>query len=47
MQEPALATLIGLEPGRRVVGIVSLGYPESVDSPRRRTPASALTTWLD
>ncbi len=47
MREPVLETLIGLDPGRRVVGIVSLGYPASVDSPRRRTPASALTTWLD
>lgn len=47
MREPALGRLIGLEGSRRIVGIVSLGYPAESDRPRRRTSAAALTTWLD
>jgi nitroreductase len=47
MGEPALAELVGLAAGFRVVGVVSLGYPDETDPPRRRRPAQELTQWLD
>ncbi len=47
MREPEVEALAGLEGPRRIVGIVSIGYPAATESPRKRTPASALTTWLD
>lgn len=46
MQDPDVTALAGLEPGFRVVGIVSLGYPEAEEPPRRRRPASELTRWV-
>ena len=46
MQDPEVTALAGLEPGFRIVGIVSLGYPEADDPPRRRRPASELTRWV-
>ena len=45
MQDSEVVALAGLEPGFRIVGIVSLGYPEGEESPRRRRPASELTRW--
>ena len=47
MQDPDVAALAGLEPGFRIVGIVSLGYPEGPEPPRRRRPASELTRWVN
>lgn len=47
MQDPGVATLVGLEPGHRVAAIVSLGYPDEVESPRRRKPAAEVTRWVD
>jgi nitroreductase len=47
MRDPALAELVGLPHGYRVVGIVSVGYPAESEAPRRRRPAGELTSWLD
>ena len=47
MREPALAELVGLPEGYRIVAVVSLGYPAEEELPRRRRPASELTRWLD
>ena len=47
MQDPALAELVGLPPGYRVVGVVSVGYPADPETPRRRRPAGELTSWLE
>jgi nitroreductase len=47
MRDPDLGALVGLEPGFRIVGVVSLGYPAESDPPRRRLPADGLTRWVD
>jgi nitroreductase len=47
MRDPALAELIGLPEGYRVVGILSVGYPVEAEPPRRRRPAGELTSWLE
>ncbi|HUR94785.1 MAG TPA: nitroreductase [Gemmatimonadales bacterium] len=47
MRDPGLATLVGLEPGFRVVAVLSLGYPEASEPPRRRKPAAELTRWIE
>lgn len=47
MRDAALAELVGLPEGFRVVGIVSLGYPAAEEAPRRRTPVEQVTRWLD
>jgi nitroreductase len=47
MRDPGVASLVGLEQGFRIVGIVSLGYPAAEEPPRRRRPASDLTRWID
>jgi nitroreductase len=46
MQDPEVTALAGLEPGFRIVGIVSVGYPEADEPPRRRRSASELTRWV-
>jgi nitroreductase len=46
MREPALAELVGLPEGFRVVGVLSLGFPAEPESPRRRRPAEEVTRWL-
>jgi nitroreductase len=46
MRDPALAELIGLPEGYRVVGVLSLGYPAEAETPRRRRPAGELTRWI-
>jgi nitroreductase len=46
MQDPDITALAGLEPGFRIVAIVSVGYPEAEEPPRRRRPASELTRWV-
>jgi nitroreductase len=47
MRDPALAELVGLPDGYRVVGIISIGYPAEPEAPRRRRPAGELTSWLE
>jgi nitroreductase len=47
MTDPDVTALAGLAPGFRIVGIVSLGYPETDEAPRRRRPASELTRWVN
>jgi nitroreductase len=46
MRDPALAQLVGLPDGYRVVGLLSVGYPAQSDPPRRRRPARDLTRWI-
>ncbi len=46
MSEPALAELAGLPDGHRIVGVVSLGYPQDREPPRRRRPAAEFTRWV-
>jgi nitroreductase len=47
MRDPALAELVGLPDGYRVVGMLSVGYPVEAEPPRRRRPAAELTSWLE
>ena len=47
MRDPGVASLVGLEEGYRIVGVVSVGYPAAEESPRRRRPAAELTRWLE
>ena len=47
MRDPGLADLVGLPPGFRVVGVLSLGYPQDEEPPRRRRPAAELTSWIE
>jgi nitroreductase len=47
MQQPALAELVALPEGYRVVTLLSVGYPADSGTPRRRRPAAELTTWLE
>jgi nitroreductase len=47
MRDPDLAALVGLEPGFRVVAVVSVGYPVEAEPPRRRRPAEGFTRWVE
>lgn len=47
MRVPALAELVGLPEGYRVVGVLSLGYPAEQGVPKRRRPAAEVTRWLE
>ena len=47
LREPALAELVGLPEGFRVVGVLSLGYPAEQAGPKRRRPAAEVTRWLE
>lgn len=47
MRDPEVESIVGLEQGFRIVGMVSLGYPATEDPPRRRRPAAELTRWVD
>jgi len=46
MEHGEVRGLVGASPGERIVGIVSLGWPQGVATPVRRTAAAAKTTWL-
>jgi nitroreductase len=46
MRDPGLARLVALPSGFRIVGLLSLGYPDGEEKPRRRRPAAELTTWI-
>jgi nitroreductase len=47
MRDPALLELAGVPENYRIVGVVPLGFPLEDEAPRRRTPASELTRWID
>ncbi|HEX6668326.1 MAG TPA: nitroreductase [Gemmatimonadales bacterium] len=47
MRSPALAELVGLPGGYRIVGVLSVGYPVESEAPRRRRPAGELTSWIE
>lgn len=47
MQDPGLIRLAGVPDQFRVVGVLSLGYPSEQEAPRRRKPASEVTSWVD
>ena len=47
LREPALAELVGLPEGFRVVGVLSLCYPAEQAGPKRRRPAAEVTRWLE
>ncbi|MEO7987493.1 MAG: nitroreductase [Gemmatimonadales bacterium] len=47
MREPGMMELAGLAPEFRIAGLVSLGIPAEPEVPRKRRPASELTTWID
>jgi nitroreductase len=47
MRKPALAELVGLEEGFRIVAVVSLGYPAEAAEPRPRRPAGEVTRWIE
>jgi nitroreductase len=47
MRDPAVLELARVPQNFRVVGIISLGYPAEVESPRRRKPAAELTEWVE
>jgi nitroreductase len=47
MQDPGLGALVGLDPGFRVVAVVSVGYPAEAEAPRRRRPVEGFTRWVD
>src|SRR6185437_9753911 len=46
IQDAAARELLGLEPSRRIVGLVQLGYPAE-ERRGKRSPAAAVTRWLD
>jgi nitroreductase len=46
MREPALAELVGLPEGFRIVGVLSLGFPAEPEPPRRRKPIGEVTRWM-
>lgn len=47
MGDPDLLRLAEVPQKFRVVGVISLGYPADQEEPRRRKPASEVTTWAD
>jgi nitroreductase len=47
MDDPAARAAIGARDGERVVGIVSVGYPEEVPPAKARQSAASVTTWTD
>lgn len=47
LRDPDVAELVGLEPGFRIVAVVSLGVPAAEEPPRRRRPAAELTRWVE
>jgi nitroreductase len=46
MDDPAARRAAGVRDGERIVAIVNLGEPAEVPPPKKREPASAMTTWM-
>lgn len=46
LNERVFREAVGVQPGERAVGNLHVGYPAVIPSPRPRTPAAELTTWL-
>ena len=46
MSDPAARAAVGLPDNQRIVAIVNVGEPLEVPSPKPRTSASELTTWV-
>lgn len=46
MDDPAARAAAGIPEGERLVAIVNVGEPAQVASPKPRTPARELTSWL-
>jgi len=47
MQDEALRALVRAPAGHRIVAMVSLGYPEAPEPPKRRADPADRTEWLD
>lgn len=47
MQDPAARSAMGIREGERIVAMVNVGEPADIPSPKDRTPATELTTWVD
>jgi len=41
---PEFREMLGVQPGEKIVGVLHMGYPAKVPTPRPRTPASELLT---
>jgi nitroreductase len=46
MDDPAARRAAGVREGERVVVVVNIGEPAEVPPPKRREPASTMTTWM-
>lgn len=46
MSDAAARTAAGVRENERIVAIVNVGTPADVPPPKKREPASALTTWI-
>ena len=42
---PYMRDFFGLQDGDKIVAYLHLGYPETIERPRRRRPASSMTIW--
>jgi nitroreductase len=47
MRDEAVRQLVQLAPGRRIVAVVSLGYPDGPQEPKKRSDPATRTLWLD
>lgn len=47
VDEPEVASALGLEPGDAIVGFVYVGVPDAPPGPRTTSDVDAVTTWLD
>jgi nitroreductase len=46
MDDPAARRAAGVREGERIVVVVNIGEPAEVPPPKRREPASTMTTWM-
>jgi nitroreductase len=47
MDDPDARAAVGVNENERIVAVVNLGEPETLPSPRSRTPAADVTVWRD
>lgn len=47
MQDPGARAAAGVKAGEKIIAIIEIGEPAAVPSPKERTHAAQLTTWLD